>query len=418
MGQDKLKQPDLFVQAKAEIPMLRQKLHGKSYIYMNNAATALKPQRVIDALSNYYANYGVSIYRGTDEFAHKADVAFEGCRQRIAKYLNAPTAESIVFTRGTTAAINLVARSYGEAVINPGDEIIVSAMEHHANYLPWQQLCLRKNAKLVLAPLDKRGIIDLPALQKLLNDKVKIVAVAGVSNLMGACQDIAAICNLVHKFSPAVVSVDAAQWILHAKIDVQQLDCDFLAFSAHKLYGPTGLGCLYGKYDLLQAMSPLESGGEMVDKVDIYQSTFKDAPWKFEAGTMPIAEVIAFAAALDFVEQYELTSHNDYLTALTAYAVEKLSRLPHIKIYNPQNNASGIIAFNVAGVHPHDAASVFAKAGIGLRAGNHCAQPTLRWLQQENCLRCSLAFFNTVAEVDRLVETAATADDYLSVLFN
>lgn len=408
---------ELWQKAKAEIPMLNKSLNNQPYVYLNNAATSLKPKSVIAAIQDYYSNYGVSIYRGTDEFAHKADMAFEGTRKHVANYLNANKAECIVFTRGTTAAINLVALAYFEKYLSAGDEIIISAMEHHANYLPWQQLCLRKNAKLVLAPLNKAGLIDLTKLENLLNDKVKLVAVAGVSNLMGAKQDIRTISKLVHAKSQARLLVDAAQWILHDRIDVQDLDIDFLAFSAHKLFGPTGLGCLYGKYELLQDMPPLETGGEMIDKVDVYTSTFKDAPWKFEAGTMPIAEVIAFDHALTFVEQYELTLHNDYLGNLTAWAVKELSQIKHIEIYNPTNNESGIIAFNVKGVHPHDAASVFAKAGIGLRAGNHCAQPTLRWLGIENCLRASLAFFNTKEELAKLVDVAKTANDYLSVLF-
>lgn len=417
--EDFLKQPELALwqSAKKEIPMLAKTLHGERYVYLNNAATSLKPKVVIDAIQDYYSNYGVSIYRGTDEFAHKADVAFENCRLHVARYLNAPRAENIVFTRGTTASINLVALSYFEKYVQADDEIIVSAMEHHANYLPWQQLCLRKHAKLILAPLNKDGLIDLAGLEKLLNAKVKLVAVAGVSNLMGAKQDIKAISDLVHTKSSALLLVDAAQWILHERIDVQALNIDFLAFSAHKIFGPTGLGCLYGKYELLKAMPPLETGGEMIDKVDVYTSTFKDAPWKFEAGTMPIAEVIAFDKALSFVEKYELTSHNGEIAKLTAFGVSELSKIKHITIYNPNNVQSGIIAFNVNGVHPHDAASVFAKAGIGLRAGNHCAQPTLRWLGIENCLRASLAFFNTQADLAKLVEVAKTANDYLSVFF-
>lgn len=407
----------LWLAAKSEIPMLKKSLNGQPYIYLNNAATSLKPNSVITKMQNYYCNYGVSIYRGTDEFAHKADVSFERTRKHVANYLNAEQAENIVFTRGATAAINLVALSYFEKHLQSGDEIIVSAMEHHANYLPWQQLCLRKHARLVLAPLHPNGLIDLDKLKVMLNPKVKLVAIAGVSNLLGAKQDTAAISKLVHANSQALLLVDAAQWILHEHIDVQALNVDFLAFSAHKLYGPTGLGCLYGKYELLQAMPPVETGGEMIDKVDVYDSTFKDAPWKFEAGTMPIAEVIAFDAALSFVEQYEITAHNNYIADLTAWAVQELGKIEHIELYNPTNNESGIIAFNVKGVHPHDAASVFAKAGIGLRAGNHCAQPTLRWLGIENCLRASLAFFNTKEELAKLVEVAKTANDYLSVLF-
>lgn len=407
----------LWQTAKSEIPMLKKSLNGQPYIYLNNAATSLKPNSVITNMQDYYSNYGVSIYRGTDEFAHKADVSFERTRKHVASYLNAEQAENIVFTRGATAAINLVALSYFEKHLQNGDEIIVSAMEHHANYLPWQQLCLRKHAKLTLAPLHKNGQINLEKFADLLNPQVKLVAIAGVSNLLGAKQDIGTISELVHSKSQALLLVDAAQWILHEHIDVQALNIDFLAFSAHKIYGPTGLGCLYGKYELLQAMPPVETGGEMIDKVDIYDSTFKDAPWKFEAGTMPIAEVIAFDAALSFVEQYEITAHNNYIADLTAWAVQELAKIEHIELYNPTNNESGIIAFNVKGVHPHDAASVFAKAGIGLRAGNHCAQPTLHWLGIENCLRASLAFFNTKDELARLVEVAKTANDYLSVLF-
>lgn len=412
-----LKQPANYVQARAELPMLRQKLNEHDYIYLNNAATSLKPETVLRSMDDYYRNYGVSIYRGTDNFAYRADQAFENARSHVAHFINARSNEEIVFTRGTTSAINLVALSYLEGKLNAGDTVIISEMEHHANYLPWQQLCLKKNAKLSLVPLHKDGTWDLEQFRALLNDSVKMVALTGISNLMGAKQDVKSICKLVHACTAAPVLVDAAQWIIHDKPDVQDLDCDFLAFSAHKLYGPTGIGCLYGKKALLAEMPPLETGGEMIDEVAVYTSTFKDAPWRFEAGTMMIAEAIGLDAALSFVEKYDLVAANSYLPELTAYAVSELEKLPDITVYNAANNESGIIAFNVNKVHPHDAASVFAKQGIALRAGNHCAQPALRWLGIRNCLRASLAFFNTKAEIDKFIACAAEAADFLSVFF-
>lgn len=412
-----LKMPANFAQARLQLPMLKQTIKDQPYIYLNNAATALKPEMVLARMDDYYRNYGVSIYRGADDFAYQASEAFEKTRKHVANFLNAEEAEEIVFTRGTTAAINLVALSYLANNLTAGDKVIISPMEHHANYLPWQQLCLRQEAELLLAPLLPDGTWDLSKLETLLDKKVKFVALTGISNLMGSKQPVAAICNLVHQLTPAAVLVDAAQWIVHEQIDVQALDCDFLAFSAHKLYGPTGIGCLYGKQSFLQSMPPLETGGEMIDIVDVYTSTFKDAPWRFEAGTMMVAEAIGLDAALDFVETYGLVKDNAYVRDLTAFAATELAKLDNIVVYNPGNNESGIIAFNVKNVHPHDAASVFAQQAIALRAGNHCAQPALRWLGIANCLRASLAFFNTEVEIHRFLDTAEKAGDFLSVLF-
>lgn len=399
-----------------QFPMLSLEEDGRTLVYFNNAATALKPQSVIDAMTEYYTTYGVNIARGVDAVGYRATHAFEVTRSKIATFLGAKRAESIIFTRGTTASLNLVASSFGEIVVNEGDEIVVSGGEHHANYIPWQQLAKRKNAQLVLAPLDENGAVTPEGLRSVLTEKTKIVALFHMSNVMGARNDLKALAAAVHE-AGAYFVVDGAQGIVHELVDVEELDVDFYAFSGHKLFGPTGIGVLYGKLPLLRKMPPVEFGGEMIDRVDVYDTSFAEPPHRFEAGTMPIAEVIGLGKAIDFVNKTGYFPMQRRVRHMTQMAVDALLSMPNIEVYNPHNTDSGVIAFNVKGVHPHDAAGIYDREGIALRAGQHCSQPMMRSLKQLATLRASLAFYNAEEEVERFIAATEKAGDFLDVLF-
>lgn len=399
------------------IPMLKQMVQGRPLVYFNSAATSLKPEVVLQAMDDYYRNYGVNVFRGVDSIAYRATTTFEKARRRVAEFIGAAHQEEIIFTRGTTAALNLACNGYVAQHITADSEIVVSLAEHHANYIPWQQLAKRSGAKLVLAELDSCGRVTEAALDAVVNERTAVVAVAQISNVMGAQNNLPALAKIAHKYGNAVIVVDGAQGIVHEQPTVAAWDLDFYAFSAHKLYGPTGVGVLYGKKALLNETRPIEFGGEMIDKVETYDTTFAKAPHRFEAGTPMIAEVIGLARALDFVTEigYEPMQHQ--VCYLAAHLCEKLARLPNVTIYNPNNSSSGIVSFNITGVHAHDAASVFDRAGISLRAGQHCNQPTMDWLGQNAVLRASLAYYNTEEEVDYFVEIAKKAGDYLDVFF-
>ena len=403
-------------QIRASFPMLSVEEGGHPLIYFNNAATALTPQPVIAAMTDYYEHYGVNIARGVDAVGYEATARFEKVRQQVADFIGAGSADEIVFTRGTTASLNLVATALGEGLVKPGDEIIVSTGEHHANYIPWQQLALRRKARLIIAPTGPDGAVTPATLGELLTDKTKLVALFHTSNVMGATHDIKSLAALAHS-KGAYFVCDGAQGIVHQPVNVRDLDVDFYAFSGHKLFGPTGIGVLYGKKDLLQRMPPVEFGGEMIDSVELYETSFAEPPHRFEAGTMPIAEVIGLGAALDFVDRWGKDRMNRRTQQLTAKLLQGLKEVPGIHIYNEMNSASGIVCFNVEGVHPHDAAGVYDRAGISLRAGQHCSQPAMRSLCVQATLRASLNFYNTEAEIDRFVEVSREAGDFLDVLF-
>lgn len=397
-------------------PMLSIKSNGHPFIYLNNAATALTPQTVLDAMDEYYKEYGVNIFRGVDNIAYRATNAYEGTRQKTADFIGAHRSEEIVFTRGTTAAINLVASSYGETVCAADSEIIVSATEHHANFVPWQQLAKRKGAKLIIAPVNGKGELTPETLTELITPKTQIVAFAHISNVLGAMNDVEALTRIAHEHG-AVVVVDGAQGIVHDRVRVEDWDVDFYAFSGHKLFGPTGIGVLYGKFDLLEQMPPVEFGGEMIDRVDKYDSTWRQPPWRFETGTMPIAETIGLGAAIDFVNDWGYCGIQKRVFSLGTQMVEGLKRIPGIQIFNPDNAFSGVVSYNLEGVHPHDASSIYDREGISLRAGHHCSQPTMRTLGQNATLRASAAFYNTNEEIDRFLEVTESAGDWLDVLF-
>ena len=378
-------------------------------VYLDSAASSLKPKCVIDAVDNYYNNLGVNVHRGVYGLSYEASDLYEGARGIIANFLNAKF-EEIVFTRGCSASLNLVAQSFGMDNVNEGDEVIVSELEHHSNLIPWINLCKKKGAILKYVPLTTEGRITVENFNAVLTNKTKLVALNHVSNVMGYISPIKEIIMLAHKVGAYVV-VDGAQAVPHMKVDVKDLDCDFYAFSGHKMCGPTGVGVLYGKKKLLDKMNPIEFGGDMADEVFLDNATYKDTPYKFEAGTPMIAEVIGLGEAckylfhigFDFIEKEE---HR-----VKEYAFNKLKQLEGITIYNPTCE-TGVITFNIDGVHPHDAASVFDKNGVCIRAGHHCAQPITRFLGQISTIRASFYYYNDEADADKFVESVKEAIEF------
>lgn len=377
----------------------------KTFVYLDSAASALKPQSVIDSVNHYYHDISVNIHRGIYDEAYEATRLYEETREMVASFINA-SPEEIVFTRGATSALNLVALSYGMNLTSE-DEIITSELEHHSSVLPWQAVANKTKAKLVYIPLDSEGRITVEAFKSVLTKKTKIVAITYVSNVMGYISPLDEIIPLAHQFGARVV-VDAAQAAPHLKIDVKRLDVDFLAFSGHKMLGPTGVGVLFGKQELLNSMEPIELGGEMNEEVGKFQSVWKDAPYKFEAGTMPIASVIGLAKAIEYLKNVNLEEIENHTKRIRNYAYQQLKKIDGIVIYNPTSDSS-IIAFNIKNVHPHDAASYFAEKKVALRAGHHCAQLIIKWLQIEACLRASFYLYNTFEDADQLVQTAKAA---------
>lgn len=377
----------------------------KTFVYLDSAASALKPQSVIDSVNHYYHDISVNIHRGIYDEAYEATRLYEETREMVASFINA-SPEEIVFTRGATSALNLVALSYGMNLTSE-DEIITSELEHHSSVLPWQAVANKTKAKLVYIPLDSEGRITVEAFKSVLTKKTKIVAITYVSNVMGYISPLDEIIPLAHQFGARVV-VDAAQAAPHLKIDVKRLDVDFLAFSGHKMLGPTGVGVLFGKQELLNSMEPIELGGEMNEEVGKFQSVWKDAPYKFEAGTMPIASIIGLAKAIEYLKNVNLEEIENHTKRIRNYAYQQLKKIDGIVIYNPTSDSS-IIAFNIKNVHPHDAASYFAEKKVALRAGHHCAQLIIKWLQIEACLRASFYLYNTFEDADQLVQTAKAA---------
>ncbi len=388
---------------KSDFPTLKDGI-----TYLDSGASSLKPASVIEAMDAYYNDYGVNIHRGVYALSYQATDKYEESRKNIADYINA-LFEEVVFTRGASSALNLVASSYGLANVEEGDEIIVSELEHHSSVLPWQNVAKIKKAKLVYVPLDTEGRITVEAFKNVLSDKTKVVAITYVSNVMGYITPLKEIIELAHE-RDIVVTVDAAQAIPHKKIDVKDLDCDFLSFSGHKMLGPTGIGVLYGKKDLLNSMDPIEFGGDMNDNVDLYDASFKDTPYRFETGTMPIAEVIGLSEAVNYLRSidFDIMEHEQ---ELRSYAIEKMKHIEGVTIYNPTAE-TGIISFNIDGVHPHDAASVFDQNGVCLRAGHHCAQLITKWLGQHATLRATFYIYNDRSDVDKFIKSVIDARDF------
>lgn len=379
-------------------PILNQKVNGNPLIYFDNAATSQKPKQVIEAIQNYYNQYNSNIHRGAHYLANLATEAYENSRQTIAQYLNASTQE-INFVRGTTEGINLVAQTYGKANVKVGDEIIVSTMEHHSNIVPWQMLCEENGAVLKVIPVFDTGDLDMEAYKKLLSPKTKIVAVTYISNALGTVNPVQEIIEKAHEVG-AVVLIDAAQAVQHKKIDVKELNVDFLAFSGHKVFGPTGIGVLYGKKELLEAMPPYMGGGEMIDNVTFEKTTYNKIPYKFEAGTPHIEGGIVLGKALEFVQEIGL----DFIAAkeaeLLQYGTERLLAIDGFRIVGTAKEKSSVISFLVKNIHPFDIGTLLDKQGIAIRTGHHCCQPLMKRFEIEGTCRASFAFYNTKEEID------------------
>jgi len=386
-----------------DFPILQQKIYNRPLVYFDNAATTQRPQQVIDALNKTYTEYYGNIHRAAHFLADKATAAYEETREKVRSLINAETREQIIFTKGTTESINLVAFSFGEAFIQAGDEIIVSEMEHHSNIVPWQLMAGRKGAKIVMLPIDNDGRLKIEDLEKLITSHTKLIAVTHVSNVLGTINPIAEITGIAHSKGIRIF-VDGAQAAPHLHIDVQKLDVDFYALSAHKMYGPNGVGVLYGKRELLEQLPPYQGGGEMISEVKFSGTTYNDLPYKFEAGTPNISGVIAFGAAIDYIQNIGIENLAAWEHELLNYATEKLLGIPGLRIYGTQPEKSGVISFNVDGVHFFDLGTMLDKFGIAVRTGRHCADPLMDHFEIQGTVRASFAFYNTKEEIDVFIE--------------
>nr|WP_309599156.1 cysteine desulfurase [Paenibacillus barengoltzii] len=396
---------------KKQFPILQQEINGHPLVYLDSAASSQKPTVVIEALKHYYEWDNANVHRGVHTLGSRATDAYENAREKVARFIGAARREEIIFTRGTTTSLNLVASSYGAANVGEGDEIVITPMEHHSNLIPWQQLALKKKAVLKYIPLQPDGHIDLADAEKTITPKTKIVATAYVSNVLGVVNPIKELAAIAHR-NGAVMVVDGAQSTPHMKVDVQELDVDFYAFSGHKMCAPTGIGVLYGKKQLLEAMEPIEYGGEMIDDVGLYESSWKELPWKFEGGTPIISGAVGLAAAIDFLEGIGLEEIHRHEAKLATYAMNRLSEIEGLTLYGPREREVGLITFNLLDIHPHDVATVLDASGIAIRAGHHCCQPLMRWLEASATARASLYLYNTEQDIDRLAEALIQTKEY------
>ncbi|MDN0192387.1 cysteine desulfurase SufS [Bacillus stercoris] len=398
-----------------QFPILHQQVNGHDLVYLDSAATSQKPRAVIETLDKYYNQYNSNVHRGVHTLGTRATDGYEGAREKVRKFINAKSMAEIIFTKGTTTSLNMVALSYARANLKPGDEVVITYMEHHANIIPWQQAVKATGATLKYIPLQEDGTISLEDVRETVTSNTKIVAVSHVSNVLGTVNPIKEMAKIAHD-NGAVIVVDGAQSSPHMKIDVQDLDCDFFALSSHKMCGPTGIGVLYGKKALLENMEPAEFGGEMIDFVGLYESTWKELPWKFEAGTPIIAGAIGLGAAIDFLEEIGLDEISRHEHKLAAYALERFSQLDGVTVYGPKERA-GLVTFNLDDVHPHDVATVLDAEGIAVRAGHHCAQPLMKWLDVTATARASFYLYNTEEEIDKLVEALQKTKEYFTNVF-
>lgn len=396
-----------------QFPVLNREVKGKRLIYLDNAATSQKPQVVLDALVNYYTSYNANIHRGIHTLAEEATAAFEHTRDAIQRFLNASSREEIIFTKGTTEGINLVAYTWGRQNIKSGDEIIISSMEHHSNIVPWQMLCEEKGAKLKVIPINDEGELLLDEYKKLITDRTKLVAIVHVSNALGTINPVKEIIRIAHE-KGAVVLVDGAQSTVHLDIDVQDLDCDFFAFSGHKLYGPTGIGALYGKRDLLMGMPPFHGGGEMIKEVSFETFSYNDLPYKFEAGTPNVADAIALRTAFEYTEGLGKERIRQHENELLAYATEQLEDIKGIRIVGRAKEKISVLSFVVENAHPQDLGILLDNRGIAVRTGHHCAQPLMNRFGIPGTTRASFALYNTKEEIDELVAGLQRAIKMLS----
>ncbi|MBS4195239.1 cysteine desulfurase [Lederbergia citri] len=399
-------------------PILDQEVNGHPLVYLDSAATSQKPVQVIEVLDEYYREYNSNVHRGVHTLGTRATDRYEAAREKVRKFINASSIEEIIFTRGTTTALNTVAVSYGMENLKEDDEIVISYMEHHSNIIPWQQLAKRTGAKLKYIPLLEDGSISLEDARETITPKTKIVSIMYVSNVLGVINPIKDLAAIAHE-NGAVMVVDGAQAAPHMQVDVRDLNCDFFAFSGHKMCGPTGIGVLYGKREHLEKMEPIEFGGEMIDFVGLQESTWKELPWKFEAGTPIIAGAIGLGAAIDFLEKIGTDNILEHEHRLAAYALEKMSSIEGLTIYGPKEaeKRAGVITFNLEDVHPHDVATVLDSEGIAIRAGHHCAQPLMKWLNVSSTARASFYLYNTEQDIDMLVDGLVKTKEYFTNVF-
>lgn len=402
---------------KKDFPILEQEVNGKKLVYLDSSATSQTPIQVTDSIADYYNRYNSNVHRGVHTLGTLATDAYEKARETVRRFINARYFEEVVFTRGTTTAINLVAHSYGDANVSEGDEIVVTQMEHHANIVPWQQLAKRTGATLKFIPMSDSGELEKEAIDNAITDNTKIVAVTHVSNVLGTINDVKYIAEVAHQHD-AVIAVDGAQSAPHMKVDVQDLDVDFFSFSGHKMLGPTGIGALYGKRHLLDKMEPIEFGGDMIDFVGLEDATWTDLPTKFEAGTPLIAEAIGFAEAIRYIDELGLEEIHQHEYELVNYAYNEMSKIEGLEIYGPSpEKRAGLITFNVEGVHPHDLATALDSEGVAVRAGHHCAQPLMKWLNQSSTARASFYVYNTTEDVDKLIQALYRTKEFFSYEF-
>ncbi len=407
---------------RADFPILNQEVNGKPLIYLDNAATSQKPSQVINKLRDYYEQYNANVHRGAHTLSAKATDAYEGTRDKIAKFINAASRQEIVYTRNASEAINLVAYSWGMSNLQPGDEIILSVMEHHSNIVPWQLVAQKTGAVLKFVELTSEETFDLEQFKTLLSDKTKLVSIVHVSNTLGCINPVQEICALAHE-SGAKVLIDACQSVPHMPVDVQQIDCDWLVASGHKMCAPTGIGFLYGKLKVLESMPPFFGGGEMIAEVFLDHSTYAELPHKFEAGTPAIGEAIALGAAIDYLTNIGMDKIHAYEAELTAYLFEQLQQIPEIRIYGPKPDAKGqgraaLAAFTVGEVHANDLSTLLDQEGVAIRSGHHCTQPLHRYLGLPATARASLSFYNTREEIDVFIKALKDTLEFFGGLFS
>ncbi|MBE3553765.1 MAG: cysteine desulfurase [Thermicanus sp.] len=394
-----------------QFPILQERIHDHPLVYLDSSATSQKPLSVLKAMDHYYREYNSNVHRGVHTLGNKATEAYEEAREKVKRFIGAKSSREIIFTRGATSALNLVAHAYARRFLREGDEILLTPMEHHANLIPWQQAVKAVGAVLKYIPLGEDGTLSLEEIRKAMTPRTKLVAMAHLSNVLGCINPIRETADLAHQHG-AIMVVDAAQSAPHLPLRVQELGADFLAFSGHKMCGPTGIGVLYGKKELLEKMEPVEYGGEMIDVVELYDSTWREIPWRFEAGTPMIAEAVGLSAAIDFLSEIgmeEIAAHGE---RLAKYAYERLREIPGVTLYGSPENRHSLVTFNVEGVHAHDTATVLDAEGIAVRAGHHCAQPLMRTLGVSATARASFYLYNMEEEIDRLVEGIAKVKEY------
>jgi len=386
---------------RADFPILAERIHGKPLAYLDNAATAQKPQAVIDAVTEYYTHMNANVHRGVHQLSERATAAYEGAREKLARFVNAASPREVVFTRGTTEAINLVAQSFVRPKLKPGDEVLVSTMEHHSNIVPWQLVCEQTGAKLVAAPINERGELLLDEFEKLINERTRFIGIVHVSNALGTVNPVRKIIDMAHARGIAVL-VDGAQAVPHARVDVQALDADFYALSGHKMYAPTGIGALIAKAEHLEAMPPWQGGGEMIRMVRFDRSIWNDIPHKFEAGTPNIAGAAGLGAAIDYLEAVGMDRIAAYEAELLDWATRRLEQVAGLRIVGTARDKAGVISFMLDGVHPHDIGTIVDTHGVAIRTGHHCAMPVMEFFNVPATARASIAFYNTREDIERL----------------